>query len=189
MKFLIALSMVSMSLATNAVADQLEYDLEVNGMVCAYCAYNVSKQLKTLDGVVSDSIDVDLEKGRVKLQSDSKLDRSQLADLVLTAGFKLGAVTEAVTSTPQIWRQSDEIVFLSVTMKSDRLRDGQFDAVLDALGAIVAQRSGRISVVGPGELEKAILKPVLAGRRTVVKVEYDRMNRPDNTIRVNLIVD
>ena len=63
MKFLNALTMVSMSIATNAVADQLEYDLEVNGMVCAFCAYNVSKQLRSLDDVVPESVDADLDKG------------------------------------------------------------------------------------------------------------------------------
>ena len=186
MKFLIALSMVSMSIATNAVAGQLEYELEVNGMVCAFCAYNVSKQLKTLDGVVPDSVDVDLDKGTIKLQSEKELDRTQLADLLLTAGFELGAVTEAVALTPQPRRQSEEAVFLSVTMNSNRLNDGEFDAVLDALGAIAVQRSGRISVVGPSELEVAILRPVLAGRKTVIEVEYEPINRPDEAIVVSL---
>jgi len=37
--------------ATNVLASDLNYTLEVKGMVCAYCAYNVSKQLKSLDGV------------------------------------------------------------------------------------------------------------------------------------------
>ena len=186
MKFLFALTMVSMSFATNAVAGQLEYDLEVNGMVCAYCAYNVSKQLKTLNGVVPDSVDVDLDKGRVKLQSEKELDKTSLAELLLQAGFELGAVTEAVTSTAQPRRQTDEFVFLSITMNSDRLSDGQFDAVLNELGALAAQRSGRISVVAPGELEEAILKPILAGRRTVIKVEYGRMNRPGQAIVLSL---
>ena len=98
MKYLFALTVVFASLATRASADQLEYDLEVNGMVCAFCAYNVSKQLKTLDGVIPDT--VDLDKGRVKLQSGNKLDRSQLADLLLTAGFELVTVNEAIALNP-----------------------------------------------------------------------------------------
>ena len=186
MNFLIALSMVSMSIATNAVADQLEYELEVNGMVCAFCAYNVSKQLKTLDGVVPDSVDVDLDKGRVKLQSGNKLDRSQLADLLLTAGFKLGTVTEAEALNVEPRRQRDEAVFLSMTLRSDRLGEGQFDEVLEAIGAMAVQRSVRISVVGPEELELAILKPVLMGRRTVIEVEYQSTNRPDQAVVVSL---
>ena len=178
--------MVSMSIVTNAVADQLEYELEVNGMVCAFCAYNVSKQLKTIDGVVPDSVAVDLDQGTVRLRSESKLDRKQLADLLLTAGFELGAVSEAEALNTEPARRLDQVVLLSVTMISDRLVDGQFDEVLEAIGAMAVQRSGRISVVGPEELELAILKPVLMGRRTVIEVEYETVNRPDQAVVVSL---
>ena len=186
MKFLIVLSMVSMSIVTNAVADQLEYELEVNGMVCAFCAYNVSKQLKTIDGVVPDSVAVDLDQGTVRLRSESKLGRKQLADLLLTTGFELGAVSEAEALNTESRRRLDEAAFLSMTISSDRLSDGQFDEVLEAIGAIAVQRSGRISVVGPEELELAILKPVLMGRRTVIEVEYEPVNRPDQAVVVSL---
>ncbi len=186
MKYLFTLVLVTASFATEAVADQLEYDLEVNGMVCAFCAYNVSKQLKTLDGVVPETVDVDLDKGRVKLQSGNKLDRSQLADLLLTAGFELVTVNEAIALNVEPRRQPDEAAFLSMTISSDRLRDGQFDEVLEAIGAIAVRRSGRISVVGPADLELAILKPVLMGRRTVVKVDYDRVNQPDRSVTVSV---
>ncbi len=186
MKFLIVLSMVSMSIVTNAVADQLEYELEVNGMVCAFCAYNVSKQLKTIDGVVPDSVAVDLDQGTVRLRSESKLGRKQLADLLLTAGFELGAVSEAEALNTESRRRLDEAAFLSMTISSDRLSDGQFDEVLEAIGAMAVQRSGRISVVGPEELELAILKPVLMGRRTVIEVEYEPVNRPDQAVVVSV---
>lgn len=188
MKYLIAFTMVSMLIATNTAADQLEYDLEVNGMVCAYCAYNVSKQLQTLDGVIPESVDVDLDKGRVKLRSKKKLDGNRLADLFLQAGFELGAVTEAVASSPLPRRQWDKAVFLRVTMNSDRIGDGEFDRVLEALGAIAAERSARIMVVGPAELETAILKPVLAGRKTVIIVDYDPVIQPNQAVVVSISV-
>ncbi len=60
------------------------------------------------------------------------------------------------------------------------------DEVLEAIGAIAVQRSGRISVVGAADLELAILKPVLMGRRTVIEVEYDRVDRPDRAVVVAL---
>ena len=186
MKYLLTLVLLTASFATNAVADQLEYDLKVNGMVCAFCAYNVSKQLKTLNGVVSDTVDVDLDKGRVTLQSEQELDKSQIADLLLTAGFKLGAVNEAIALNAEPRRQRDEAAFLSMTISSDRLSDGQFDEVLEAIGAIAVQRSGRISVVGPADLELAILKPILMGRRTVIKVDYDRSVSLKETVAVSV---
>ena len=60
------------------------------------------------------------------------------------------------------------------------------DEVLEAIGAIAVQRSGRISVVGAADLELAILKPVSMGRRTVVKVDYDRVNQPDQSVTVSV---
>ena len=60
MKYWIALAMISLSIAVNADARQLEYDLDVKGMKCAFCAYNVSKQLESLAGVVPGTVDVDL---------------------------------------------------------------------------------------------------------------------------------
>ena len=189
MKYLIALAIISLSIAANADTNQLEYDLEVKGMKCAFCAYNVSKQIESLDGVISRTVDVDLEQGTVKLRSEKTLDEMQLADLLLQAGFTLGAVTEAVASATQSRQVSDEAAFLSVTMNAHELSEGEFDAILDELGMITVQRSGRISVAGPGELEAAILKPVLAGRKSVIKVDYEQVNWPDQAVVVSVSAD
>ena len=71
-------------------------------------------------------------------------------------------------------------------MNSDRIGDGDFDTVLEALGALAAERSGRVTVVDPGELETAILKPDLAGRRTVIKVDYEPTHQPDKAVVVSV---
>ena len=173
-------------LATSAFAGQLEYELKVEGMKCAYCAYNVSKQLESLDGVVSDSVDVNLEQGRVTLRSETELENTQLAEVLLKAGFNLGTVTKAVAATSKLRQRSDQAVLLSVTMIANRIGAGDFDTVLEALGAIAAERSGRVSVVGPGEFETEILTPVLAGRSTVIKVDYKAVNRADGAVVVSL---
>jgi copper chaperone len=185
-KFLIALMLVIASLATNAFAGKVEYELKVEGMKCAYCAYNVSKQLESLDGVVPRSVDVDLEQGRVTLRSERELEDARLAAVLLEAGFTLGTVTNSVAVVSQLQQRSDQAVLLRLIMQSDRISDGEFDAVLEALGDLAAEQSGQISVVGPGELEDAILKPVLAGRSTVIKVDFDRTNRPGQTVVVSL---
>jgi len=106
-RIMLILALVSASLTTSAFAGQLEYDLKVEGMKCAFCAYSVSKQLESLDGVVAGSVNVDLEHGRVTLRSD-------------------------------------QAVLLRVTMNSDRLSAGDFDAVLEALGAIAVDRAGQL---------------------------------------------
>jgi copper chaperone CopZ len=189
MKYFLALAMIGLSLAANADTKQLEYNLEVNGMKCAFCAYNVSKQLESLNGVIPQTVDVDLEQGAVVLRSEKPLDETQLADLLLQAGFTLGAVTEAAAPKTQHRQASDGAVLLSVTLNVDELNDGDFDAILEELGAIAVQRSGRITVVGSEELEVAILKPVLAGRRSVIKVDYEQINRPDQAVVVSVSAD
>jgi hypothetical protein len=78
---------------------------------------------------------------------------------------------------------------MSMTMSADRLSEGQFDEVLEAIGAIAVKRSGRISIAGPAELELTILKPVLMGRRTVIKVDYDRVERPEQPVVVSVSGD
>ena len=98
----------------------------------------------------------------------------------------LGAVTEEAASKSQPRQASNGAAFLSLTMSAHELDEGEFDAILEELGAIAVQRSGRISVVGPGELEVAILKPVLGGRRSVIKVDYKQVNRPDQAVVVSV---
>jgi copper chaperone CopZ len=189
MKYLIVLAMISLSIAAYADTENLAYDLEVKGMKCAFCAYNVSKQLESLDGVVSRTVDVDLEQGSVKLRSEKTLDETQLADLLLQAGFTLGAVTAEATSESQSGQASNAAAFLSLTMNAHELGEGKFDTILEEIGAIAVQRSARISVVGPGELEAAILKPVLAGRRSVIKVDFRQVKQPDQAVVVSVSAD
>lgn len=186
MKHLIALALVGLPIAASAATNQLEYDLKVNGMVCAFCAYNVSKQIESLDGVLPKSVDVDLEHGAVALRSEKELNEAQLGDVLLQAGFTLAEVTKAALPAPQALAVPDETVLLSLTMMPDELEAGEFEMMLEELGAIAVQRSDRISVVAPGELEVAILRPVLAGRKTVIKVDYEQAAQPDQAVVVSV---
>lgn len=187
MKSIFALVLLTISFATAALAENLDYDLEVNGMVCAFCAYNVSKQLESIDGVAPGSVDVDLEHGRVTLQAKNELDKTEIADLLLQAGFKLGEVNKSASFVRQPRQYADRDVLLSVTMNSAGISNGELDQVLEALGAFAVAQSGQIAIAGPGELETAILKPVLGGRRTVIKVDYDQTSESDKTVAVSVL--
>jgi len=187
MRSLMVVILITAFCATDAVADTLDYDLEVNGMVCAFCAYNVSRQLESVAGVTPGSVEVDLENGRVRLQSERELEQTQIADLLLQAGFELQAITRTAASAPLLPQQHDDDVLLSIKMNAGGIRNGEFDQVLEALGAFAVQQSGRITVDGSGDLEMAILKPVLGGRRTVIKVDYDRGARPEQTVAVSVL--
>jgi len=186
MKHLIALVLISLPFTAGAATNEIGYDLKVDGMVCAFCAYNVSKQIETLDGVVPESVDVDLERGAVTLRSAELLDEDRLGDLLLQAGFTLAGVTKKSATTSHVLTVSDGPTFLTITMMADELEAGELDTMLEELGAIAAQRSGRITVVAPEELEVAILGPVLGGRKTVLKVDYEPAAESDRPIIVSV---
>ena len=55
MKKLLVLALFYTAFAADSFANGFDYAVEVKGMVCSFCAYNVSKQLRSLDGVVDHS--------------------------------------------------------------------------------------------------------------------------------------
>ncbi len=68
MKHLLAVISICVVLPTSVLAADFVYTLEDKG---TYCSYNVSKQLKELDGVMAESVDVGLKNKIVKLQGCS----------------------------------------------------------------------------------------------------------------------
>ena len=189
MKQLIAVILFCVSFPTSALANDLGYTLEVKGMFCAYCAYNVSKQLKNLDGVIPESIDVDLENDVVTLRSEKPLDKNRLTDLVTSAGFQPGIVTETVLDAQEARLRPDGPVVMHLTFHADQLADGKFDVMLEALGTVAAQRSARLAIEAPTELEVPILRPILAGRKTVIDVVYRPVKQPINNVLIKLFLD
>ena len=187
MKQLIAVILFCVSFPTSTLADNVGYTLEVDGMVCAYCAYNVSKQLKNLDGVIPESVDVDLENDVVTLQSEKPLVKNQLAELLQSAGFQLGTVTETVLDAQDSRPRHGGSFVMRLSINADQLSDGKFDVMLEALGTFAAQRSAQIAIEAPAELEVPILRPVLAGRKTVIDVIYRPVSQPTKIVLINLL--
>lgn len=61
----------------------------VSGMTCGHCVGSVTSELSTLEGVRH--VEVDLATGRVQVDSDTTLDRVQVAAAVEEAGYSLQA--------------------------------------------------------------------------------------------------
>ena len=63
------------------------YVIKIDGMTCQYCAYNVKKRLKKLDGV--EQVDVDQDQGLATLQVKAGivLTDDRLKDLIAEAGY------------------------------------------------------------------------------------------------------
>lgn len=188
MKQLIAVILFCVSFPASTLADDVGYTLEVQGLFCAYCAYNVSKQLKSLDGVIPESVNVDLENDVVTLQSEKPLAKNRLAELIQSAGFQPGTITETVLDTQGSRPRPGGPVMMRLTFNADQLAYGKFDVMLEALGTIAAERSARIAIEAPEELEVLILRPVLAGRKTVIDVVYLPAKQPIETVLINLFL-
>lgn len=189
MKQFITVILFCASFPASALADDVGYTLEVQGMFCAYCAYNVSKQLKNLDGVIPESVDVDLENDVVTLRSEKPLAKNRLAELIQSAGFQPGTVTVTVLDAQGTRPKPAGPVMMRLSFNADQLADGKFDVMLEAIGTIAAQRSARIAIEAPEELEVPILRPVLAGRKTVIDVDYRPVKQPIETVLIKLFLD
>ena len=162
------------------------YELKVKGMVCAFCAYSVSRQLRSAEGVVPDSILVDLENGTITLRSEKPLERARLATLVEAAGFALEAVTETTPGSPLPAPRAERAARISLTLDADGFAEGEFDALLKTLGALASQRSAGVAIVAPAPLEMRVLRPILMGHHPAMDVDFSEGIRPDNTVLINV---
>lgn len=70
---------------------ELHYTLRVDGLVCAYCAFGIEKKIKSLDGVVKESVEIRLNDGLVSFEANAgnPIDPARLKKLINNAGFTL----------------------------------------------------------------------------------------------------
>ncbi|MCD7050568.1 heavy-metal-associated domain-containing protein [Rhodococcus sp. BH2-1] len=65
----------------------MEHTYLVKGMTCQHCAAAVTEEISELSGVTS--VDVDVDSGRVVVESQSPLDTIAVAAAVTEAGYDL----------------------------------------------------------------------------------------------------
>ncbi len=70
------------------------YRMQVQGMACPFCTYNVEQRFNRMDGV--QYVDVNLDKGQVVVVTGkgTTLSRPDVAELYREAGFKLKQMQE-----------------------------------------------------------------------------------------------
>lgn len=70
------------------------YHLEVRGMACPFCAFNVEQRLNELEGI--QYVEVNVDKGRVAVavKEGAQLRQKRLAPLFTAAGFELEGMRE-----------------------------------------------------------------------------------------------
>ncbi|MCG8314335.1 MAG: heavy-metal-associated domain-containing protein [Pseudomonadales bacterium] len=78
-------------LSLPASSKELYYTLRVDGLVCAYCAFGIEKNIKSLNGVVKESVEIRLNEGLVSFEAnvDNPIEPARLRQLINNAGFTL----------------------------------------------------------------------------------------------------
>ncbi len=86
---------LSLLLPVAAFAAQTQYQLQVDGLACPFCAYGIEKELKRTDGV--ERIDIDINAGTVTvtMADGATMTEAQAARIVKDAGFTLGGFEDA----------------------------------------------------------------------------------------------
>lgn len=149
------------------------YEIQVEGMHCAYCAYTVSKNLAALDGVVDESVHVDLERGVATLQSTRALEHSQIKETFLDSGFTVANIS----FTPEASIVASPTVQVAkITLDRDQIGSKMADQLFDILGETAVKGSSELHVLAPQALEADILKPLIAGRQRAIKVRYETVD-------------
>lgn len=90
--FLITSSLLLHSVTVSAQGQsqgQAEYQLRVDGLACAYCAYGIEKAFMNTEGV--ENIDIDFEHGLVRVTTapSTRFTGDQLETITDDAGFTL----------------------------------------------------------------------------------------------------
>ncbi len=168
--------------SANGAAREYSYQAQVKGMVCAFCAYSVDKKISALPGVDAESVDVDLKEGEVVFRTVSPVSEATLESVFSKSGFTLYDLKE--TAVPLTADQG--ALLLALDLKIDGLNTVEVESVLKTVGNLAAGRQSRIVVYAPAASETDLLKPVLMGRKQVVKVHY--IPADDESIRLQLFL-
>ena len=151
------------------------YQADVKGMVCAFCAYSVSKNISTLPGVDADSVDVDLKAGHVQFYSSQPVDENKLAGVFADSGFTISNLRRTDAAQARTETAAEPALVLEVRPEwIDRAA-----GLLESLGDLAASTPSRLLISGPVENEAQLLKPILMGRQQVIKVRFSNTDRRD----------
>ncbi len=169
MKRILILLLPLMIWSTSAWSKEYQYEADVKGMVCAFCAYSVGKNIGKLPGVVKGSVDVNLKEGEVGFRSTSRVTQKELDPLFTKSGFTISSLTETeIKTTSSASMKTTPILELILP----DINTDKFEPVLKAIANIASAESSRIEIEAPASYEMEILKSLLMGRQQVIKVEF-----------------
>jgi len=168
--------------SSGLLATEQVYQADVKGMVCAFCAYSVSRDVAGLPGVDADSVDVDLANGKVTFRSAEPVSEATLQSVFEDTGFRISGLTEVDADT-LLEKDVDYQLVLSLTVSESN--PSLFEAIFESVGALAAQNPSKMVLTAPAMYEDDLLKPILLGRRQVMKVRFVPAS-DDETIQLQL---
>lgn len=169
---------------TAAWANTYSYQAEVKGMVCAFCAYNVSKNVSSLAGVDADSVAVDLHGGRVSFYSSKIVNEDKLIAVFAGSGFTISNLQMSVIEKSNIDLSATEP---ALVLTFDSTKTELYKSIVEAIGDIVASTSSQLLIMAPQADEEKLLKPLLMGRQQVIKIRF--VAEESDSIRIQLFAE
>lgn len=111
------------------------YQANVDGTVCAFFAYSVSKKIYALEGDQDESVMVDLKNGDVEFVSTTVAKKNELSAVFSASGFSLTGLREVNRSI----LASDQFdSSAKVILRLDKVDSDEIENVLSAIGEIAS---------------------------------------------------
>ncbi len=165
--FLTVVTLAAFSIS--AWAEGYAYHSRIEGMVCAFCAYNVGKTIGALPSVDAESVHVDLESKLVDFNATAPVDFASVAAAFSDTGFTL-AKLEMVEIPAARSTSFEEVPVVVLDLESVDI--SLFEAVLETLGAVASAQGMRLVIEAPEAVEIDLLMPILMGRRPAINVRF-----------------
>jgi mercuric ion binding protein len=178
------LFIIALLFSTTTLANEYSYYADVEGMVCAFCAYSVSKNISALPGVDAGSVDVDLKDGHVMFNSSQTVHEDKLTALFASSGFTISNLKQTELNTTASKQKNTSPV---LTINVNRAKLEHYSGVLEAVGEIAARAPSHLLIRAPAAEEDKLLKSVLMGRQQVIKVLF--VPEESEMIRIQLFSD
>ncbi len=168
-------------LSAPATADGYSYQARIDGMVCAFCAYNVGKTIGSLTGVDADSVRVDLDAHLVNFHGKGAVEWADVSAAFTDSGFVLAALDQVDYSATESKSTAGSPLF---SLDFDSLDTERFEGIVEATGEIASAQGLRLVIEAPEALEPDLLKPLLMGKTHAISVRFVSINEASIRLKV-----
>ena len=157
------------ALSAPAAADGYSYQARIEGMVCAFCAYNVGKTIGTLTGVDTESVTVNLDANVVDFHASGPVEWADVSAAFSDSGFVLAKLDQVDDPTTEIMSTRGSAIF---SLDFNGVDAERFEAIFEATGEIASAQGLRLVIEAPEAVEIDLLMLILMGRKHAISVRF-----------------